>query len=418
MIQAYFVGVKPTEKQDKDAPPKKNTCKPPQPVECGKTCEFHQLASFRFMVCESIPAGVTFNSSYPIFNSTTSCWMRLMIKFNNFSIIKSLYHVIVISGAAKHDILIGSFYWSLLVKNTGDNYTVDTTNTTGDGMLIYNTLLKTAQRGVKVKISQTYRDGGYSETANLAAESNGNIEVRSLDFTQWYPGGILHTKSWVVDGKHLYVGSANFDWRSLTQVKELGMAVFDCPCLAEDLTKLLQIHWDMGAPGAKIPDSWPMVYATSAYHERPTTVPQSEGDQAVYFSASPPGFQSCGRESDIDAMVKLIDEAQDVTLDQFSRWYARLDEAIRRAAFNRQVKVRFLFSRWAHTSAKYYSYLRSLQDLSSQLPCRYVGTNLFKLRTSNWTPDYWKYTAGIGMVIRADDISQNSTVANQIVQVR
>lgn len=30
--------------------------------------------------------------------------------------------------------------------------------------------------------------------------------------------GILHTKAWTVDGKHLYVGSANFDWRSLTQV--------------------------------------------------------------------------------------------------------------------------------------------------------------------------------------------------------
>uniref|UniRef100_A0A0K0DC18 Phospholipase D domain protein n=1 Tax=Angiostrongylus cantonensis TaxID=6313 RepID=A0A0K0DC18_ANGCA len=336
-----------------------------------------------------------------------------------------------------------------------------------EGLLIYNTLLKTAQRGVKVKISQTYRDGGYSETANLATESNGNVQVRSLDFTQWYPGGILHTKSWVVDGKHLYVGSANFDWRSLTQIKELGMAVFDCPCLAEDLTKLLQIHWDMGAPGAKIPASWPVAYATSAYHERPTTVPQSEGDQAVYFSASPPGFQSCGRESDIDAMVKLIDEAQEsldmavmeyapctLYLKPLNLWYARLDEAIRRAAFDRQVKVRFLFSRWAHTSAKYYSYLRSLQDLSSQLPCRYVDHKCTRrgsiqvglievpdlqygaipysrvdhnkyfvtekavyIGTSNWTPDYWKYTAGIGMVIRADDISQNSTVVNQIVQI-
>ena len=30
--------------------------------------------------------------------------------------------------------------------------------------------------------------------------------------------GILHTKAWTVDGQHLYVGSANLDWRSLTQV--------------------------------------------------------------------------------------------------------------------------------------------------------------------------------------------------------
>ncbi|KAJ1350873.1 hypothetical protein KIN20_006781 [Parelaphostrongylus tenuis] len=245
------------------------------------------------------------------------------------------------------------------------------------------------------------------------------------------------------------------------------MAVFDCPCLSKDLTKLLEIYWEMGSPGAKIPQSWPMSYATPAYHERPTTVPQRDGDQAVYFSASPPGFQSCGRESDIDAMVKLIDEAQE-TLDMavmnyapctlyskpLNSWYGRLDEAIRRAAFDRQVQVRFLFSRWNHTAKKYYSYLHSLQDISSQLQCRYVDRKCVRqgsievrliqvpdlqyggipysrvyhnkyfvtekavyLGTSNWSPDYWKYTAGIGMIIRADDISQNSTVVNQFAQI-
>ena len=43
--------------------------------------------------------------------------------------------------------------------------------------------------------------------------------VRSLDFERLVGAGILHTKLWLVDNKHFYVGSANFDWRSLTQVK-------------------------------------------------------------------------------------------------------------------------------------------------------------------------------------------------------
>lgn len=31
-------------------------------------------------------------------------------------------------------------------------------------------------------------------------------------------GGVLHSKFWVVDGQHIYMGSANMDWRSLAQV--------------------------------------------------------------------------------------------------------------------------------------------------------------------------------------------------------
>ncbi|KHJ88349.1 phospholipase D domain protein [Oesophagostomum dentatum] len=254
-IAIYFAAIKPSSKGDTyniinnydcnntfptppppPSPQDGKQCTPPPPVECEKTCEF--------VICETIPAGLTFNSTYPIFNRTTDCWMRLMSKF-------------FWRDEAQKEILIGSYYWSLLVENTGDNYTVDYTNTSGDGLLIYNTLLKTALRGVNIKVAQTYKDGGYPETTNLAAQSNGNIKVRSLDFTQWYPGGILHTKSWAVDGKHVYVGSANFDWRALTQVRELGLAAFNCPCVANDLTKLLEIYWEMGAPGAKIPDRFP-----------------------------------------------------------------------------------------------------------------------------------------------------------------
>ena len=42
-------------------------------------------------------------------------------------------------------------------------------------------------------------------------------EVRSINFTQLLQSGVLHTKLWIVDGMHVYVGSANMDYRSLTQ---------------------------------------------------------------------------------------------------------------------------------------------------------------------------------------------------------
>ena len=54
--------------------------------------------------------------------------------------------------------------------------------------------------------------------------------------------------------RHFYVGSANFDWRSLTQVKEIGVLAMNCPKLAEDMTKIYEVYWALGGPGKTIPD--------------------------------------------------------------------------------------------------------------------------------------------------------------------
>lgn len=51
---------------------------------------------------------------------------------------------------------------------------------------------------------------------NPTVDSAG-AEVRAVDLPR-LTQGVLHTKFWLVDGTHLYVGSANMDWRSLTQV--------------------------------------------------------------------------------------------------------------------------------------------------------------------------------------------------------
>ena len=53
---------------------------------------------------------------------------------------------------------------------------------------------------------------------------------------------------------HFYVGSANFDWRSLTQVKELGVLAMNCPTLAEDMSKIFEVYWTLGGPNQQIPD--------------------------------------------------------------------------------------------------------------------------------------------------------------------
>ena len=51
-------------------------------------------------------------------------------------------------------------------------------------------------------------------------------EVRSIDFTELLKSGVLHTKLWIVDGVHAYVGSANMDYRSLTQATTMCLLTY------------------------------------------------------------------------------------------------------------------------------------------------------------------------------------------------
>jgi len=54
-----------------------------------------------------------------------------------------------------------------------------------------------------------------------------NLQVRSVNFTKLMGGGVLHTKLWIIDRQHFYVGSANMDWRSLTEVSK--DKIWRCP---------------------------------------------------------------------------------------------------------------------------------------------------------------------------------------------
>lgn len=45
--------------------------------------------------------------------------------------------------------------------------------------------------------------------------------VRNVDMSRLIgDNGVLHTKFWIVDSRHTYIGSANMDWKSFTEVKQ------------------------------------------------------------------------------------------------------------------------------------------------------------------------------------------------------
>ena len=106
--------------------------------------------------------------------------------------------------------------------------------------------------------------------------------------------------------QHFYVGSANFDWRSLTQVKEIGVLALNCPTLASDMSKIFEVYWMLGGQNKTIPDEFPSELETSINKHSPLII----DDFSVFLSSSPPPFCPKGREIDVKALLDVIDQAE------------------------------------------------------------------------------------------------------------
>ena len=83
-------------------------------------------------------------------------------------------------------------------------------------------LMVAAARGVKVRLlAEDKFYATYPETLERLGALEG-IELRRYDISE-RTGGILHAKYFLVDGRELFVGSQNFDWRALEHIQELGV---------------------------------------------------------------------------------------------------------------------------------------------------------------------------------------------------
>ena len=131
---------------------------------------------------------------------------------------------------------------------------------TYEGHDIFVALKNAAKRGVRIRIVQSPGLGnGFEEPEALKALSP-KVEVRTMDFTKWYHSGIMHAKVWVADGKHAYVGSANMDWRSLTQTRETGVLVHSCDVVVRDLSNIFESFWKLASLEDKAEEMTRTVY--------------------------------------------------------------------------------------------------------------------------------------------------------------
>ncbi|CAK9317537.1 unnamed protein product [Citrullus colocynthis] len=131
-------------------------------------------------------------------------------------------------------------YWELLAgpddSRSGDfGYSNEDLKKFGadKGYDVYSAIEKAADRNVNVRLvshSGVYPHYG-KEAADLAS-GRPNVQNVTLLLGDWFGSGIVHSKVWISDDKDVYIGSANQDWKSLSQVKELGIYLTGCPRIA------------------------------------------------------------------------------------------------------------------------------------------------------------------------------------------
>ncbi|KAI5936926.1 5'-3' exonuclease PLD4 [Manis javanica] len=378
----------------------------------GKARQQLPKDSCRLVLVESIPQDLPFAAGSPSAPPLAQAWPQLL-------------------DAARESIHMASFYWSLTGPDIGVN---DSSSRPGEALL--QKLQQLLARNISLAVA-TSSPAPARKSTDLQVLAAQGAQVRYVPMTQ-LTGGVLHSKFWIVDGKHIYLGSANMDWRSLTQVKELGAVIYNCSRLAQDLEKTFQTYWVLGAPKAVLPKPWPQSFSSHINRFHPFQGQFDGVPTTAYFSASPLMLCPHGRTQDLDALLAVIGGARvfiyaevmeffpTTRFSRPTRYWPVLDTALRAAAVDRGVHVCLLVSCWLNTDPSMFPYLRSLQALSnpaahvsvdvkvfivpvrnhSNIPFSRVSHSKFMVTeraayigTSNWSENYFSSTSGVGLVL-------------------
>ncbi|KAM4583954.1 inactive phospholipase D5 [Odontesthes bonariensis] len=333
---------------------------------------------------------------------------------------------------AKHSVEVVSPVWEL---NSWDLDTIP--DAAQQGELLFQRLLSLNSQGVRLKIASSLTNS--TELKALAAH---NAEVRFVNMTAFTRGG-LHSSFWIVDRKHIYIGSADMDWRSLSKRKELGVVVYNCSCLALDLHRVFSFYWQLHERDY-IPSIWSK-RVTALYGKHDALELQLNATPATaYVSTSPELFCSKDRTRDVDAIYQVIQSAKTfifISVTDYlplvrrsfrgtavTRYWSSIDEVIREAVVLRGVRVRLLISFWRKTHPLTFNFVTSLKSLCMQLHnCslevrffsqkeqkddfqlglnhnKYMVTdNAVYLGNHDWVGSDFAVNAGVGLVIKIKD---------------
>ncbi|KAF5748121.1 hypothetical protein HS088_TW04G00071 [Tripterygium wilfordii] len=117
-----------------------------------------------------------------------------------------------------------------------------------EGVKVYEALNNAANRNVSIMLlshNGVYPD--YTAEPSSLASGRPNVKNVTLLLENWWGSGIVHTKVWISDRQDVYIGSANNDWKSLTQVKEVGVYLVNCSKVAKSVETYFDNLWKLSS---------------------------------------------------------------------------------------------------------------------------------------------------------------------------
>jgi len=284
---------------------------------------------------------------------------------------------------------------------------------------ILRAVIDAADRGVKVRVigERKFYDT-YPETLDRLQEHAG-IDVRLYDISELTGRGVHHAKYFVVDGRQVFIGSQNWDWRALRHINELGAAITDIP-IATAFTHVFNFDWALSEQRDIEEASAAAGTITTSF---PVVIEDSLGRHEITPVFSPRDLLPMGALWDEDAIKELISGARDsLKLQLLSyRSYPSLENALLQAAA-RGVHVSLLLSDWSLGDAQQQDLqrLQRTENISvrfTRIPeysggfisyarvehCKYLladDTHAW-IGTSNWSRSYFHSSRNAGVILHS-----------------
>jgi phosphatidylserine/phosphatidylglycerophosphate/cardiolipin synthase-like enzyme len=285
---------------------------------------------------------------------------------------------------------------------------------------VVEAILAAARRGVRVRIMT---ETGMAENSKDLLESfrrQPGIEITLFNWKE-LTGGILHAKYFIVDENEVYIGSQNFDWRSLSHIHETGLHISSL-LFARALKEIFETDWAFSR-------------GDRAAYKRFNNIQPLRFSPGAFLVASPPQYKPRGVAGALDTLISLIDKAcrritvqlldYGLEIRKRSEKFTRIDSALRRAA-RRGVQIKMLASDWNKRQPgvddlKSLAKVKNIEIKFVTIPpfsggfipyARVIHSKVMRVDediswvgTSNWSYDYFFKSRNIEVVLQLPEVA-------------